>query len=253
MFARMLCTALMSITLTVGFAQAGVIMRHEGAIDPETEGWSKKANWTNLATGPIYDDQGQGVDAWMIQDNSGVGEYTAHISWTPEVEAADWENGWIARWELRVAATPDPITDWTPYIGIGFDDDVYDARFVMTLGADVSGNNTLIKVSNAAVEAEYMAPITVAGLGYHLFELVFDPATKTVDLFADGTEIASDLVHRQNPSPPSEYVGVMFGSRHTAASSTTHYSLVEFEVVPEPGMVALLVGVLAMLGFYRCR
>ena len=231
MFTKQIIAVLLCLPLIACVAEAGTIMHHEGANDPETEGWSQKANWTNLATGPIYDDQGLGVDAWMIQDNTGVGEYTEHTAWTPEVEAKAWENGWTARWELRVAATPDSIDDWTPMIGIGFDHEVYDARFVMTLGTDSQGENTLVKLGDGAADGGYLAPITIAGVGYHHYEYVFDPSNKTVDCFVDGTVIASDIEAKTHFAAPNEYVGVIFGSRHTAATSTIHYSLVELDVV----------------------
>ena len=66
------CVAGLTFVLgTAAVTAAGTIALHQTQSNPETEGWGRLRPFSNVATFHVVDDQGNGVDAWAVDDNGG--------------------------------------------------------------------------------------------------------------------------------------------------------------------------------------
>ena len=218
-------------------------IRHVGDTNPFDEGWAAQNGGAAIANnGPVDDG---GTPAWNIHDDSAAGgSREAYIrSLTPEQLADASANGWKMRGELRFIGANDPA-DGAVELSVYPDSNT---GFVLWLGADEVGNPILAaldSVSPCCGTTETIVP----GGGYHAYEMVFDPASGTVDIFVD-----------DDPAPVIEdYAGVtigstvnrvLWGSNDSAGMGNANYRFVEFTIVPEPSSLALvLFGVVAIAG-----
>ncbi len=232
-------------------APAEIVYRHFGSADPEAdEGWPKATRGTGCSAVAVPDDAAFGSHAaWKVDDanpSSSVGNglnYSHDL--TPALEARARAEGWILRSFLRVEDTPN-----TTGGAISLDTifDTLNRRFALQFGVD-GGGNTLFQFIGGSGSS-------VSGVGYHLYEMRFDTATETVDLFVDGDEKISDFGGANFTN--SNYHRVLFGANSSGDTGTGYYNMVEFEIVPEPGSLSLLlaaagVALLACLSRRRKR
>lgn len=107
------------------------------------------------------------------------------------------------------------------------------------LGLSVDANdNTIFGLHNGNNFTSVSG--SVEGVGYHLYEIVYDPATQTIDLFVDGDELISDFAGRNFANLRQ----VLFGANSGGGTGTGYYNMVEFVVLPEPGGIVLLLSLL---------
>jgi len=74
--------------------------------------------------------------------------------------------------------------------------------------------------------------------GYHLIEMVFDPASDSADVFVDSVERISD--YEGGGVKEVDDPIVSFGSGSSSGTGRGDWNLVEFQIVPEPASMALL-------------
>ncbi len=215
-----------------GVASAvGIVAQHVGDTNPLTEGWYVGAQGGSYVQGPVTSPP-EALPAWKVDDNGGYYCLQQNLT-NPEREEASL-NGWVLRTRLRVVDIPDTLgasvhvvyeTTGNPY-----------NYFSMRFGSDASGN--------ALVDVGSGGTITVPGSGYHLYELVCDPADGLADFYVDGGLEASDLGYDRDRG----FQYVQWGSNTSSDTGHGHYNLVEFEIVPEPTAVSLMaLGAVALL------
>jgi hypothetical protein len=81
------------------------------------------------------------------------------------------------------------------------------------------------------------------GGGYHLYELVYDPASASADLFVDGVERLSNYAGNVAVNTPTAW----WGSGGGPGTGQGNFAAASFNVsdVPEPGSAAIMGVVLA--------
>jgi len=211
-----------------GLANAAIVVEHQGANDPLTEGWTghRLTDGVGIEVGPIIDDGG--YDAWKINDiPDSEGGYLGDIS------SADLTAGWKLSAEIRLPA------------------DNQDRNGTVVFGANMrnyanNGNHRLwleIGQYDGVPEVAYFGTgsVRLDGFdnGYHLYEIIFDAATSTADLFVDGIEITALADYAGKDEGYGEGY-VFFGSDAGGNTGQAYYSSVVFETVPEPMTMALL-------------
>ncbi len=197
----------------------GVVVSHAGLADPTTEGWTVDGPGTGVTTGPISGDLG--YDSHFVDDDStATGGWRSYVrTLSPDVMCWARTSGATLRSRVRVANTGD-FTDGS--VAMSFFDSLQ--LYELRLGS-TGANDPIAQISGATVT------LTGLGGGYHLYEMIYDPATKTVDLKVDGIERLSNRPGLGlNVRPPN----VTFGSPNTGASGVGEgrYALVEFELPP---------------------
>jgi hypothetical protein len=127
--------------------------------------------------------------------------------------------------------------------------------FSMYLGTDDDNNAEVGLFSHVdsgdPLEFAFSDTYAVGSGGYHLYELRYNPALDTAELYVDGADTGIDYDGYDNPDGLNR---ILWGSNASAGTGNVNYSLVEFEIVPEPSTLGLLgVGLVALLGFRRKR
>ncbi len=261
--------ALAAISLAPAAALGAPILKHKGANDPLTEGWSQDNPTTKVTLDindvgePIFDDGG--VDAWRIdttvQTNGEIGTQIRYAA-APEVAG---EDGWKASVIVNVTQIPDSSSDLDTVVEVydyfntvnGIDP--LDHAYMMRFGSTADGRT---RVSLEGSFKSHTAPTT----GYHLFEMIFlrdadrdldaagvNPVNNAegdgaVALYIDGVKVEDNYkgVHEDNGHPRPNFDFVQFGS-YFADTGSANYAYVGFENgaalqpgIPEPASVALL-------------
>lgn len=250
--------SVIAVAGTCGFvhAQSEIILaEHLDNSDPETEGWSRFRPFNNVASFPVTNDLGIGVDAWAVDDNGqGVGQdglYGVNLSNDQISEAM--AGGWVLRGNLRVVNASSSL-DGAVHLGFLTEPAAGGQRFGLNLGVNSSGN-PVVNLLGEAGEIE----LTDLDDGYHLYELVFDPDANTADFFVDGMIRFSDYAGVTLASAPGAATpSVAFGSAAADGTGQGNYQLVQFAIlqVPEAGSVfcwAMVAFVGAAIGFGRWR
>ena len=207
--------SLLASTAFTAAAEPYLLYRQQGAASPLLRAWEQID-----ASSPLSEGSVEAEDAWFVYDDSGASG--SRRSWRRVPDAsllalAD-THGWTMRGEIRVvdAADARDYAIWMEF-GTGVE------RWSMQLGSDADGNALVGLVGDSGVEE---AMIT-GGSVYHLYELVYDPTARTVDLWVDGVERISD-----HPGLGSGAGGVRitFGSGCSSCTGRAHYRRFEFEL-----------------------
>ncbi|MGI9456160.1 MAG: dockerin type I domain-containing protein, partial [Aeoliella sp.] len=196
-------------------------MLHQGAIDPQSEYWIAQNGGGGVAeNGPIDDG---GIAAWRISDQATGGG--TREAWTRSLTGSQLDlveqEGWRMKARLRVTETND-LPDGAVELSVFLNSDI---GYVVWLGSDANGN---------AIASEFAGGLgrsaTLGGSGYHYYELVHDPGTDSVDLWADGAVLLEDLAtHDLHGNVLNR---VLWGANASAATGAANYSFVEFNVGP---------------------
>jgi hypothetical protein len=195
----------------------GVVASHAGLADPASEGWTAEGPAVDVALGPVVNDLG--FDAFAIDDNASSTEawraYTRAL--TPDEMCWARTTGFRLRSRLRVVNTPD-----TPdgSLTLSFFDSLN--LFELRVGSALN-NDPIVGLSGPNIT------LTGLGGGYHLYEMVYDPVSRTVDLFVDGVERLSNRAGTVSQVRSSK---LSFGSPASGGGSLGEgrYALVEFEL-----------------------
>ncbi|NKB20916.1 MAG: hypothetical protein GKS01_10495 [Alphaproteobacteria bacterium] len=230
-------------------AHATVVAQHTGAADPTTEGWFASGPFVNVATGAVFNDNGSGFDAWMVDDNStsSLGVYSRNVS-AGEV-ATGTSSGWTMSSNLRVIDTPGGsiVNDGSPSISYRDGSKSWQMHFETTVG----GLNVFL-LTNVGV-AGHTISVSGSADDYHLYELIFDSADGKADLFIDGALAFSDYEGANLVSAAN----ISFGTGSTATLGQGNYNTVSLEVdtavVPEISSWLIFAAGLVGLGAVRRR
>ncbi len=199
-------------------AQTAVVASHVGDTDPATEGWTVAGP---ESAGPVED---SGTLAWSIDDNSTAGGSFRSYMIVPPASAET--EGWVLRVRTRVVDSSDGV-DFAVSAGYG---DNQGRRYEMEFGSDSDGDPiVLLQSTSGTIGVGPSFTLEGASSTYHLYELVFDPAAGSADLFVDGVERISGYQGVTDTTTAF----VAWGSRQSAATGHGHYNLVEF-AVPSP-------------------
>jgi hypothetical protein len=199
-------------------------IRHSGSLNPAEQFWSPMLGGTPIAANAAVDDAG--VSAWNIHDNSTAPGSRA--AWFRALTGGQLEaarnDGWRMKGRLRVLNnndTPDGAIEMSVFLDS-------DRGYVLWLGSDAAGNTLVSEVIRTSGAVTVGRSATVAGLSYHDFEMVFDPQTQTVDLWANGDRVIADL-------QPLDLQGnvlnrVAWGSNSSAGVGNANYEFIHFTI-----------------------
>ena len=205
---------------------AAPIVRHEGATDPETEGFYVAGVDVHLIeTGPVYGDQG--YDAWKFYDPQGP-----EMQWRHDFTGDEKDliaDGWTVRVRARVVDNDVQITAGLSGIDM-FDRTNAGRRYQMRLGSDSEGNQILAYYD--FVGGGQGTPLITLDGGsiYHLYEMTWDGNEEgLVSIYADGVEI---LTGYEGGSDGRNQFKV--GTGQEDAIGLVHYNLFEVDLPAGP-------------------
>jgi hypothetical protein len=219
-------------------ARADYLFQHTGANDPTTEGWTRFGPFTGGITfGPVFDDLGQGIRAWSVDDNSPIdGSYAQYRQSLTVAQSLLASTGWEFSLGLRVVDVPDNVDGSVygeVYIGGHY--------FLMVFGSKPSGDPVVRLASGISGNTIFGTDYSLDGYGagYHDYRLAFDPMKSGVSLSVDGNLIAQDFQGFADTHAPS----VGWGGGQSATLGEGRFNSVTFSAgasqVPEPSSFAL--------------
>ena len=200
----------MALWCSVGFADT--VALHQDAANPLTEGWSVFRGPVN--TGPINSDVG-GYNAWKVEDTGGSQEGGYEVALTTQQLTDAAGEGWTLRVRLRIIDNNQPVND-AVIAGINLGS----SGFILNFGA-TNGTPIVSLIGGPS------ATLTGYDNGYHLYELVYDPAVGSADVLVDGVEQISNFTG-WNGTFLDETIA--FGSGAGGGGGAGHYNLVQLEI-----------------------
>jgi len=207
-------------------AYAEVLVRHEGSALPLEQCWLLGGDGIDVAQGAVSDD---GVDAWFIDDNSEEGGSTLAYRWMLTQEQADEGNsiGWTLAARLRIVELPDGPLIGAPSgsPGISYRDGT--TLWQVHFGSQDSADPAALLLTDCCTHNTNGILIPLDDAGYHLFELVYDPAGESVSVCVDGLECASGW---QGFPWTTANPHVVWGAFSTADTGHANFNLVQFAI-----------------------
>jgi hypothetical protein len=192
---------------------------HLGLADPETEEWTVAGSHPGVAFGAIEDN---GVTAWLVDDNSTVSGSTHAYLRTPSADdIADGNaQGWALRMRVRVVDVPDAID-----FSVFGEYSTGATRYLLAFGTNAAGD-ALVRLHDGVSNQVY----TVVGgaAGYHLYELIYDPATARASLRVDGA--ATPFTNYAGMAANGVPARVMFGAGQSTSTGHGRYQMVAWEI-----------------------
>ncbi|HED14298.1 MAG TPA: hypothetical protein ENI62_11715 [Gammaproteobacteria bacterium] len=254
-FQALMIAAAVSGSLS-GQAQASIVFSHSGNTDPTTEGWAVEPvafflDQRPTAT-PVSNDQGSGLNAWSIDDNStfiGTNWFYTQSPSTAETTQAN-TLGWALRANLRIVDTPDAVGNAGSII-LEYANGT--TAYRLALGSEADGDPMAllwdggVDPNNTLAATGTLFTLQNGGAGYHLYEMVYDPLVDSVDLFIDGVERISNYAGVSS----SLFNRVAWGSASSSDTGQSNWNQVEFEIaaVPLPAALPLFFSGLLGLGW----
>jgi hypothetical protein len=206
--------AMAILTLCASGAQAQTVASHSGFNDPTEEGFT--ANGIESLGSPIDDG---GTLAWNLNTGTAGQELLYERPLTAEEIAFAKTNGYTLRANLRIPTAGKLLGS----DGMGFWAQLEDDWWLMRFSTDSSANPTVHIHGGGGGNHQ------ILGSGYHNYELVYDPASSSADLYVDNIEVLSDLTPAENPGSIFRF-GDGDGS---FTGAEINYALVEMEI---PGL-----------------
>jgi hypothetical protein len=216
-----------AIVLIAGLSVApgGIIVsQHTGANDPTTEGWGGGAGGAGSSVGPVFNDAGSGFDAWQVHDTGSTRSNGYQDGATASIMQQGVNLGWTLRGRVRVV-DPSTPADGPVFLRA----DIIDRHFGLGIGSEADGDPVVRLMDGSVPPAEFT--LQGAGPGYHLFEMIYNPATHLADVRIDSQHVADYAGYLSSLTVILH--SVRFGGDGEAGRG--NYNLVQFEVVPEPG------------------
>ncbi|NUM35281.1 MAG: hypothetical protein HUU50_12095 [Candidatus Brocadiae bacterium] len=227
-----------------------VVVQHNGANNPATEGWYLRLErWSSAS--PIYNDQG--YNAWRIYDestSSGTHQYAYDISSALAVESA--QLGWTMSMRIKVMSLNAPNDSiYMAYI------DHNSRLWHMRFGS--SGSNPMAQLYTGPGLYDGPGYVVQGGQNqYHLYELKYDPDKNAADLYVNGLLAISNYngVNMVGMQPL-----LSWGANHESGTGSASYNLVSFSQhpeetpepepqVPEPGVLIYML-IACIFSLYR--
>ncbi len=184
-------------------APADGLMEHLGHTEPFEEGWTGGASGPGTDMGPVDNPP---VSAWFVDDSSSVSGSGAGFGYqvTPCQDERIDQAGWTLRGCIRAV---DLDVNVSIFLAFNTGTRRFDMWFTST---EVTLSNGTWSGCSDVHGPSY--PITdptptCHAAEFHLYELVYDPATQSADLFIDGVERLSDYTGH-TILPPRYFVWV---------------------------------------------
>jgi len=248
------------LTAFAASAQAAFTISYLGDADPTTQGFTAFSCCGSSVVGPIANDLGHAV--WSIAGTSTGPQfayYSGPLSAAQNQDVAS--GGYVVSLEGRVLQGLAPVySEAEPYVIASALLDTGGKRFLVSLGLDAAGDTvavlpTSITLGTGSAVLNYGPRFTLTGSGssYHVYDLVFDPATSLADLYVDGT------VRLQGYAGTTDYAGVFEGLNFGAWSGGQgNFASVRLTApgappVPEPAVLAMLLAGLGLVGIATRR
>ena len=195
-----------------GQMKAEVIIRHQADTDPTTENFGRWPYNGGITARPVVDDDGSA--AWQIANTGssdqqaaysqlgGTGPYYPDGSGLTQQEI-DRINarGFLMSLEARIIQGPTYDPNGTQEISgaVGIAGFSGASRFDIALASDGQGNTLVILPSDINFHdgsffsyTPFGSPLLIPGTDYHRYQLSYDRATRTADLFVDGVLQVTD-------------------------------------------------------------
>lgn len=202
---------------------------HVGDTNPVSEAWVASNAGMVANNGPINDN---GTPAWNINDDSATGR----AAWTRSLRPAQVDEALAEGWTMKGSVNVLGLDD-VPDGGIEMS--VYPnshVGYTLWFGADSSGNPIVAEFGGNLAEAPFALgrSVTLDSTGFHDYEMVYDPDTQTVDVFANGALLIDDMLAatRQTTSPLNR---ILWGSNAGAGVGEANFSYVEFIIGEDSG------------------
>jgi|GEM_PF-4359958 len=230
-FIRLKIFAAFLLLSNYGLAQ--VVVRHEGAKDPELQGFSLASVGYPLVGGVMGQD---GYDAWFTQSRT-TSEF---ISYRYFFGGDESESAMQLGFSISAKARFAELSDDSKMLLMLRTDG---KRFYLWLTATTAGN--------LLIGGDGLAPFTyeVDPFSYHDYALVYEAASHTAAFWINGSPIATlGGFSHTSPTP----VLAQFGN---SAESITHtyWHQVTVAIIPEPAAVAFWGGLGALLSVFGMR
>ena len=183
-----------AVAYLAAMVQAGVVIEYAGG-DPEAVGWAAGIGGSSC-TAELLDDGGTSA-LKIVDPTTASGNYWSY-RWadalTPEQVTDVTEVGFSVSATLRVEDTIAAGYDETPAAAPGIQIALEDLGvwYVLALGQDASGDTTYALKGGSNLKTVVTG--TIAGSGYHDYDLRYSSYVGSADLFVDGVEVVSDLV-----------------------------------------------------------
>lgn len=254
-FAELATAVLLTLGILASAVNAEVVVQHQGANDPTSEGFTFSDGGFPNAVAPLLNDGGE--PAWaiaVITPRSQVG-YSQGITALQNNDLLT--KGFQLDFEARAFRALAPAFDTNNPAGIA--SAIFDTgtrRFDIALGIDAQGDTVVSLPTSISVDPTtgyYEVPgqtYTLTGLGNdcHDYSLVYDPKTELADLFVDGTLRISGYAGHTSFVTPTP--GLAFG---VSSGGQGDFNFVRLSTVPEASSVVLLgIGGLAFV-IVACR
>lgn len=234
-------TAAATIGLSGAAASASVIAEHVGSADPDTEAVSSTNATTWIPGGIVAGETGPITGpppSWRV--SGGTSSYSYDPS--PAEHDALALNGWKLSANIRVPNANETV-DYQPFVEYSSDDE--SLRYFLNFGSNSSGQQ-IVAVNDTTADHTVLTSTTSS---FVLYELVYDPVADTADLFINGDEEISNILHAGGSNDR-----VMFAGANRNGSGEGHWNLVRLEVLPEPASaVLMLLGGAVLMGGRKQR
>lgn len=232
-----------------------MIISHSGDTNPVFEGWTEILVGNNVSVGPVLNDAGPGLHAWLTydKDTGTAPKASAYYQGQAAVTAQQWTDAATKGWSMKATLRVDDFLvsgfDETPGLVPGIQMAFVDPGLwiLFALGSDDNGNTTMtLKGNYVGGQWGPTETATISGSGYNDYELLWDP-TDGLDLIVNGSTIVD------NYDCSTDFAGALgnrlyWGCTDTGGKGAGYWTNVEFASVPEPSTIVMLVlGSLALL------
>jgi hypothetical protein len=190
--------------LSAGSAFAQPIFVHSGASNPTSEGWLLETFGSSATSFGIVDGS---TSAWVLRDTVGTsGNYRYYRRDPTPVASQVVTAGWSLRWIVRVPVVdPNPRGSVHVFVKIGALN-----GYAWNVGTRADGN-AFVEVAPDPLNSAAVGPqfTLTGGLGaYHVYDVVWHPATAKCDLSVDGQLLHTDYAGWISAQSPQ----VIFGA-----------------------------------------
>lgn len=211
-----------------------MLIRHEGAADPKSEGWALSIG-RGVFVGPINaDGLLPGDPAWRVNDTShdagSVAVYSDEL--TPCMREQMSAYGWTLRTCL-VVSDLSGFSEQSISSGVTIDGRRYELWFT-----EAVATVDVVNLLTAELPCQIIGPAAFAsglslcgGLGTHYFELTYDARLGSANLAIDGLVFLDEYEGAIAPGAPAS---VSFGARSACGDGLGEFTFVEL-VINTPG------------------
>ena len=202
------------------------IIQHTGSTDPTEEGFTLEPLFAHSSVGPITEN---GISAWNTTASNSNNTIFYTYSLTPQQQVATIDGNWILSFTLQALQSRGGMVGLLGGI-------------VLNVGSGENGDPIVSSGLNQFV-------LTGGGSGYHDYQFLYNADSDSLALWIDGSERVDKFL--EGFSFPDGVSGILWGEGQAAASG--NWSLVSFQVVPEPSVIPLSLLGVGMMLFLRRR